>query len=206
MEIAYLYSQVQKVGEKSTMQMSLGDVKETARQVKHLKRKRVEEGRLEMSLEKSAAKEIEDREALQQFMTDEVFISSQLSKDFVVFIYYYIYLFCQDVNDMTSRNNNSGGGGAANNNDPDYVDPSVKCKSTRNTVRFKTVARESLRWETSVRATAAIASAALIDAGIVTAEDVQLVVDRSKIQREREALMKVKKYLFSSYFLVSIEI
>ena len=107
---------------------------------------------------------------------------------------------------MASRNNNSGAGGAANNNDPDYVDPSVKCKSTRNTVRFKTVARESLRWETSVRATAAIASAALIDAGIVTAEDVQLVVDRSKIQREREALMKVKKYLFSSYFLVSIEI
>ena len=76
MEIAYLYSQVQKVGEKSTMQMSLGDVKETARQVKHLKRKRVEEERLEMSLEKSAAKEIEDREALQQFMTDEVFLNT----------------------------------------------------------------------------------------------------------------------------------
>ena len=102
---------------------------------------------------------------------------------------------------MTERNNNSGGGAPANNNDPDYVEPSVKCKSTLNTVRFQTVARESLRWGTSVRATAAIASAALIDAGIVTAENVQLVVDRSKIQREREALMKVKKSFFFIFFL-----
>ena len=76
MEVAYLYSQVQKVGKKGTMQMSLGDVKETARQVKQQNRKRVDEERREMSLEKAEAKEREESVALEQFLRDEVFLAA----------------------------------------------------------------------------------------------------------------------------------
>ena len=59
----------------------------------------------------------------------------------------------------------------------------------QNRINFSTVAAVSLRYGASDRMTAAIATAALIDAKVITQEDASLVLDHHKVHREKVKLM-----------------
>ena len=59
----------------------------------------------------------------------------------------------------------------------------------QNRISFPTVAGVSLRYGASDRMTAAIATAALIDAGLVTEIDSSKVLDHHKVHREKLHLM-----------------
>ena len=148
------------------MQIGHGDTKETTRQLKQLARKRKEEESRDLKIMKDQSREKVEREALATFLEEE---AKSLSLS---------------TNDITPLNNNQ-----SNNNDEDYIGEREKNKNY-NTMRLTNVARESLRWNVSVRATAAITSAAFIDCGFVDEENAQFLVDRQKIQREREKLIK----------------
>ena len=63
-------------------------------------------------------------------------------------------------------------------------------KEKRNYESIRNVALASMRYGVGLRATAAIATAALIDAGIITEDDKSKVIDKSKVMRAQEKLMK----------------
>ena len=69
------------------------------------------------------------------------------------------------------------------------VDDNLK-KSMQNRNSFPTVASVSLRFGASDRVTAAIATAALIDAGLITEEDSNQVLDHHKVHREKQKYME----------------
>ena len=62
--------------------------------------------------------------------------------------------------------------------------------SLQNRISFSTVAGVSLRYGASDRMTAAIATAALVDIGLITEEDSSKVLDRHKVHREKLKHMK----------------
>jgi hypothetical protein len=66
----------------------------------------------------------------------------------------------------------------------------LKKKSSQNRIKLDNLARESIRGDISVRNTALLATALLVDLNIVTKEDAHLIVDPSKIQRARARVMK----------------
>ena len=78
----------------------------------------------------------------------------------------------------------------ANNNDEDIHIKSVddKLSSLQNRNSFPTVAAVSLRYGASDRMTAAIATAALIDAKVISEEDSTQVLDHHKVHREKVRL------------------
>ena len=53
-----------------------------------------------------------------------------------------------------------------------------------------TVASQSIRYGVGLRATAAVATAALIDAGLISQEDPQLVIDKNKVRKAQGKAMK----------------
>jgi hypothetical protein len=61
-------------------------------------------------------------------------------------------------------------------------------RSKRNLIKLPTLARECDRYGVSNSAGAAIATATLIDYGIITQDDPSSVIDRSKLRRQREQL------------------
>ena len=74
----------------------------------------------------------------------------------------------------------------------DKLDKKFK-KSLQNRTSFPTVAAVSLRYGTSDRVTAAIATAALIDAKVISEEDSSQVLDHNKVHREKVKLLKKLK-------------
>ena len=78
------------------------------------------------------------------------------------------------------------------NDDGDEVD--VPCKrwcevgSGKNLTEIPTVARECDRYNVSNAAGAAIATATLIDYGLISPDDTTLIIDRCKLRRQRERL------------------
>ena len=70
----------------------------------------------------------------------------------------------------------------------------------QNTLKFTNAARESIRFNTSLRGTAAIVSGTLIDIGFVTASNATNLVDKNKIHRERSRLMEVIFFFFFQFF------
>ena len=69
----------------------------------------------------------------------------------------------------------------------------LKKKSAQNRINLDNLARESLRGGVSVRNTALLATALLVDLKLVTKEEAHLIVDPSKIQRAREKVMKEER-------------
>ena len=65
--------------------------------------------------------------------------------------------------------------------DPDFQ--VEKEKVSQNRMSLKNLAKECDRWGVSPRAGAALASAVLVDAGVVTKEDSTKIIDRSKLKR-----------------------
>ena len=75
------------------------------------------------------------------------------------------------------------------------IEDQLKKKTPQqNTLKFTNAARESIRFNTSLRGTAAIVSGTLIDIGFVTAENATNLVDKNKIDRERSRLMEVNNF------------
>ena len=62
--------------------------------------------------------------------------------------------------------------------------------SSRNNMRIDNIALASIRYGVSATATAAIATAALQDARVITTEDTSRVIDRSKVARAKSRMMK----------------
>ena len=65
-----------------------------------------------------------------------------------------------------------------------------KKRTEYNTLEIPNVALQSIRYGVGLRATAAITTAALMDAGLITEGDKRLVVDHSKVRRAQEKIMK----------------
>jgi len=63
-------------------------------------------------------------------------------------------------------------------------------KQVRNTKNISNIALASMRHHTGLRQIAEIATAAWIDAGIITEDDTHLVIDRNKVRRAQEKLIK----------------
>ena len=61
---------------------------------------------------------------------------------------------------------------------------------SRNSDDIPNIALASVRYGIGLRPTAAIATAALIDAGIITEDNVCKVIDKSKVMRAQEKLMR----------------
>ena len=59
-----------------------------------------------------------------------------------------------------------------------------------NSMDIPNTALASMRHHTGLRETAEIATAALIDAGVVTDKDTRLVIDHNKVKRAQEKLAK----------------
>ena len=62
--------------------------------------------------------------------------------------------------------------------------------SKQNTMDISNVALASLRHHTGLREAAEIATAAFIDAGVVTQADTSLIIDHNKLKRAQEKLVK----------------
>ena len=62
-----------------------------------------------------------------------------------------------------------------------------------NTLDISNVALQSIRYGIGLRPTAAITTAAFIDAGLITEEDKRLVVDHSKVKKEHRKNFVMKK-------------
>ena len=70
--------------------------------------------------------------------------------------------------------------------------------------RLPTLARECDRWGVSDRSAAALASAVLVDCGIIDAHDSSDVIDPSKIRRERQKKEKHYKLVLTKHWKVYI--
>ena len=69
-------------------------------------------------------------------------------------------------------------------------DLSNSARTKYNTLAIPTIATQSLRYGVGLRATAAIATAAFVDAGLISEGDHSLVIDHSKVKRAQEKVMK----------------
>ena len=65
--------------------------------------------------------------------------------------------------------------------------------SSQNRLDLTNLAQESLRTGASVRMTASLATALLIDLKMVTKEDSSLIIDTQKVQRAREKVMRTER-------------
>lgn len=73
----------------------------------------------------------------------------------------------------------------------DFDVPSTSRTSDYNTLQLRNVALQSIRYGVGLRATAAITTAAFLDAGLITEGDRRLVVDHSKVKRAQEKVIKL---------------
>ena len=91
-------------------------------------------------------------------------------------------------NDFKEENNNINV-----DNDEEFRSAATErlVKNTKqNRLKLTNMARASLNCDVSISATAQIGTALLIDLGIVTAEDTSKIIDKSKIRRERDKVIK----------------
>ena len=160
LDLSFIRAQRLKVGEKSAFKMGPVDKRETERQLGTLKRKEGEKMSDDKRDEK--AKQADEEENLRNQEVEQ---------------------FMTEIPDEAATDNT---------NDREFrvkkVDDSLK-QSLQNRNSFPTVAATSMRYGASNRLTAAIATAALVDAGLVTEEDSILVIDHHKVKREKQKLM-----------------
>ena len=70
------------------------------------------------------------------------------------------------------------------------TDPEPAASVKKNYDEIPNIALASVRYGIGLRPTAAIATAALIDAGIITEDDTSKVIDKNKVKRAQEKLMR----------------
>lgn len=72
---------------------------------------------------------------------------------------------------------------------PENNDPKPSRHKIRNRKDISNIALASMRHHTDLRETAEIATAAWIDGGLITPDDVHLVIDHNKVRRAQEKLV-----------------
>ena len=97
----------------------------------------------------------------------------------------------EDFEDVIDCNKNPDNDGDSKKENEDYsnviIDQMFK-KSSQNRVKFTNLARESLRCDISARNAALIATATLIDVGLISKDDTSNIVDPCKVRREQERI------------------
>ena len=160
LDLSFVRAQRLKVGDKGAYQMGLEDKKETKQQQKTQTRKKQDNKEEENRNKK--AEETKHEEMLRKADAEE---------------------YLDEVPDEADTSNN---------NYIEFknmrVDDKLKL-SLQNRTSFPTLAAVSLRYGASDRMTAAIATAALIDAKVITEEESSQVIDHHKVHREKQQLM-----------------
>lgn len=163
-ELAYIKGQKEKVGSKGPHQMGGPDLPEHKRQVKKLERQGMEkkgEERRRSKGESSAAAEKAAKKDIERFLADG------------------------DEDLEVERS------GAEDEFVPETdPEPAASVKVQKNYDEIPNIALASVRYGIGLRPTAAIATAALIDAGIITEDDTSKVIDKNKVKRAQEKLMR----------------
>ena len=161
LEISFVRAQRLKVGDKSSYQMGGNDQPESRRQQATLDRQALEQTRDDVRAEKSKADEERNLQDRQRVdeFLNEVPDEAETEEDEEDLDYY-----CERVDKLLES-------------------------SEQNRIKFPTVAAVSMRYGASNRETAAIATATMIDLGVVTAEDKTKVLDHNKVAREKKQLM-----------------
>jgi hypothetical protein len=160
LELTFIRAQRLKVGDKCAYKMGHVDKEETSRQAKTLARKDAEQER-----------EIVKAKKLKLDKEEEISNRNEVLE------------FMEQIPDIATTDANDNLEYRAK-----RVDDQMK-KALQNRISFPSVAAVSLRYGASDRMTAAIATAALIDAGLVREEDSSMVLDSSKVHREKKRLM-----------------
>ena len=160
LELAYIKDQREKVGSKGKRQIGSANGKEHRRQ-------RSENGRNDKKAEnerKRKAKELEEIEAQTRRNTAR-----------------------ESLNDSSSNEGiEDGDSDGAEKNE---LESPLKV-ARRNYSNISNVALAGLRFGVGLRPTAAIATAALVDGGLVTEADTSKVIDKSKVKRAQDKIMR----------------
>ena len=165
-DLAYIKGQREKVGSKGPHQMVGPDLPEHKRQVRTLERK---------VMEKKMAEKAEKR---RKSMDEDAAVAEKAAR--------------KDVERFLSDDDE---GPELEISVADEYFPETNHESAapanvqRNYDDIPNIALASLRYGTGLRATAAIATAALIDAGLITEENPSKVIDKNKVRRAQEKLM-----------------
>ena len=172
LDLSFVRAQRLKIGEKCAYMMGKVDEKESLVQMKTIQRK-----------EEDLVRDKSKNEKIQKENQEQIIMKGE-AEDFM-----------SEVPDeaFTGRNNN----------DKDFSIKSIDDKlkdSSQNRTSFPTVAAVSMRYGASDRMTAAIATAALIDAKVISEEDSSQVLDHHKVHREKVKLMeKLRKCADQKY-------
>lgn len=160
LDLSFVRAQRMKIGDKGAYQIASEDKKETKQQLKSQARKE-QDKKKEENRDKKAA-ETKHEEMLRKADAEK---------------------FMDEVPDEAETSNN-------NDIEIKYktVDDKLKL-SMQNRSSFPTLAAVSLRYGASDRMTAAIATATLIDAKVITEEESSQVIDHHKVHREKQKLM-----------------
>ena len=165
LELRFLKSQRDKVGSIGQLQIGNPDIPVTKKQQEALERKekdKICEEKRKVRIEEARRKEQSLQLAASEFLNNE------------------------EVLDETSPE--------AEHLEPpamsEFLFSPKQQKSKHNTMDITNIALASLRHHTGLREAAEIATAALIDAKLITEEDHQLIIDHNKLKRAQDKLIK----------------
>uniref|UniRef100_UPI00358F4F97 uncharacterized protein n=1 Tax=Myxine glutinosa TaxID=7769 RepID=UPI00358F4F97 len=168
-DLAYIKGQKEKVGSKGPHQMGSPDLPEHKRQVRTLERqenKKNAEKRRRSKEENAAAAEKAARKDVERFLSDgdeDLELERSGAED----------EFVTEVELFPETD----------------TEPAASAKVQKNYDEIPNIALASVRYGIGLRPTAAIATAALIDAGIITEDNTSKVIDKNKVNRAQEKLM-----------------
>ena len=171
LDLSFIKDQREKTGTKGKLQMALGDSKETARQVKALKRKEVEAKRAE---ERELKKVKEEEELKERISVEEERVRQEEEEE--------------ELKEGESQNEGEDEMREVH-VDPTFQSPSVDRRirsetHQQNRTPLPSVAEVVCRGGGSRRFAAAIVTATLIDYGIITKDNKSQITTKDKIQRE----------------------
>ena len=165
-DLSYIKGQKEKVGSKGPHQIGTPDLPEHKRQMRTLERQE-----MAVKAKKRRSSKEEDAEAAEKSAREDI-------ENFLA----------EDDNMVLDRS------GAEDEFVPDVqlvseTDTKL-ANEQKNYDDISNIALASVRYGIGLRPTAAIATAALIDAGIITEEDTSKVIDKNKVKRAQEKLMR----------------
>ena len=159
MELRFVRSQREKIGNNSSHMIAGADKPESKKQVEAIekkKKKKEEDERIAKQNEEKREREMREKEKKER--EAQAFLNEN-----------------DENNVLEDQNQNPV--------------PAL-AKQVRNTKNISNIALASMRHHTGLRETAEIATAAWIDAGIITEDDTHLVIDHNKVRRAQEKLTK----------------
>jgi len=173
-ELAFIRGQRDKTGSIGLHQIGLPDLPEHSRHVKRQKRQEDEKRRI---AEYKATNQLDV-----SIPSNEIILSYDENND--------------DEEQLADCEDGMGGSIEATLHIPSKSTTSNK-NPEYNTLDVPNVALQSIRYGVGLRATAAITTAAFMDAGLITDGDKKLVVDHNKDKRAQERIMKSVDHEFN---------